>query len=163
MSKKSQIFKNKLDLQYIIDFFVENFCQNRDICGSDISNIILEYDAISPNRVSICQSCKYICDSSVVHTCEMDNPKVIAEFHLNKVIYRKMKYHGKVQPFFDYISDYYYVSKKKYVEKEPTYKSFVTVIRQICKFFGFNIMSDLKYIKSTYEINYNIYITNNIK
>ena len=93
----------------------------------------------------------------------MDNPKVIAEFHLNKVIYRKMKYHGKVQPFFDYMLDYYYESKKKYVSNEPTYKSFITVIRQICKYFGFTIVSDLKYIKSTYEINYNIYIVDNIK
>ena len=36
------------------------------------------------------------------------------------------------------------------------YKNFVTIIRQICK-FNLLFSSNIKYDKSTYEINYNIY------
>ena len=142
---KSQIFKKELNITYILNFFVENFKLIKiPKIGIDISYI----------------ESKYLYNSNT-SVCDVENDvenKDDLHFHINKILYKKMKYHGKIQPFFDYMTDYYYQSKKIYATKEPTYKSFITIIRQLCKYFGFKIESNIKYTKSTYEINYDIVI-----
>jgi len=52
---------------------------------------------------------------------------------------------------------YYYLSKRKYLEKKLTYKSFITIIRQICNSNNITYTSEIKYEKSTYNIIYYIY------
>jgi len=52
---------------------------------------------------------------------------------------------------------YYHISKRKYLEKKLTHNSFVTVLRQICNFNKITYTSQIKYNKSTYNIEYYIY------
>jgi hypothetical protein len=52
---------------------------------------------------------------------------------------------------------YYYLSKRRYLERKLTYKSFITIIRQICNSNKITYTSEIKYEKSTYNIIYYIY------
>lgn len=140
--KKSQIFKKKLDITYIIQFFINNFKVTNQDAAIDISYIEQKYTTLDCVQIN--------------NTHDIND--YVLTLHINKVLYRKMKYHELIQPFFDYMKDYYYKSKQTYATKQPTYKSFITIIRQICKYFGFQINSNIKYTKSTYELNYDISI-----
>ena len=151
MKKKSQIFRNKLELGYILNYFLSNFGQIKPTNIIDISFLEQRYSSMI--------------DSNIIDSCNNDisyNKNVkysVIHMQLDKVIYRKLNYHNKIHPFVDYIKDFYYESKKNYALKKPTYKSFVTIIRQICKYFGFTMNSTIKYTKSSYDLNYDIYIT----
>jgi hypothetical protein len=59
--------------------------------------------------------------------------------------------------FIENCKPFYYLSKRKYLEKKLTYKSFITILRQICKHNNILYTSQIKYDKSTYNIIYNIY------
>ena len=60
--------------------------------------------------------------------------------------------------FIEECKPYYYLSKRKYLEKKHTYSSFITIIRQICNFNKITYTSQIKYDKSNYDIVYYIYI-----
>ena len=45
--------------------------------------------------------------------------------------YRRMKYHGYHKEFLGSLSSYYHWSKHFYLERELTYYSFMTIIRQV--------------------------------
>ena len=57
----------------------------------------------------------------------------------------------------DNLKKYYFKSKHHYLERDSTYKNFVTIVRQICKYHHIPFTSDIKYSKSKYEIKYFIY------
>jgi hypothetical protein len=80
-------------------------------------------------------------------------------FLLTKVNYKSAVFQKLIDPFLDSIKEHYFASKKKYVTRKMNYKNFVTVIRQICKFHHIPFSSNIKYDKSSYEIEYNIYFT----
>ena len=67
-----------------------------------------------------------------------------------------------IQSFYDKLLEYYHVSKQYYVTRKMTYKSFITVLRQLCKYFGLTYSSQIKYIKSNYEIIYHIDMTSSL-
>ena len=85
---------------------------------------------------------------------EFKNKKYI----LSKTLFKKAKMKEKILPFVDLVKPHYYNSKLFYVEREMTYKNFVTIIRQICKLYAIGFVSSIKYSKSKYEINYSIFI-----
>lgn len=60
--------------------------------------------------------------------------------------------------FYDELMPHYFESKKKYLNCQLTYNSFMTVIRQLCKIHDINFISKIIYNKSTYEIVYYIYL-----
>lgn len=74
-----------------------------------------------------------------------------------KTYYKSAQFQETVVPFLELVKPYYYSSKIKYVTRKMNYKNFITIIRQICKFNHIAFSSNIKYDKSTYEINYNIY------
>lgn len=59
--------------------------------------------------------------------------------------------------FIDTCRPYYFISKYKYLDKKLCYKSFVTIMRQICKCNNIVYTSKIKYDKSNYDIFYYIY------
>ena len=63
----------------------------------------------------------------------------------------------KINDFYIAIKDNYHESKKHYLDNASTYKQFCTIIRQICKNNNILFRSKIKYMKSTYEIEYYIY------
>ena len=63
-----------------------------------------------------------------------------------------------ISKFIETYKEFYHISKRKYLENPVTYKSFITILRQICKFNNILYSSQIKYDKSSYTIVYYIYI-----
>jgi hypothetical protein len=78
-------------------------------------------------------------------------------FVVDSNAYKKGVFTGVIQEFFDFCKPYYYISKRKYLERELTNKSFLTVIRQICKYNKIRYNTLIMYNKSSYDIVYNVY------
>ena len=75
---------------------------------------------------------------------------------INNISFKKGMYNNLIIDFFEKIRKYYHISKRKYLDKTLTYNSFITVIRQICKFNRLAYKNEIKYDRSTYEIIYYI-------
>ena len=71
--------------------------------------------------------------------------------------YKKGMFNNSIPIFITECIPYYYISKRKYLERKINYNSFITVIRQICNFNKITYTSQIKYDKSNYNIIYNIY------
>ena len=77
----------------------------------------------------------------------------VDDYIIDKAVFKKL------QPFLSaFLSDcdnYYLESQKKYITKKPfLYKSFLTVVRQICNNNEIPFFYKLKYMHSSYEIIY---------
>ena len=89
----------------------------------------------------------------------LDNISIKNEkcYLVNSASFKKGIFNESITQFFKDINQYYYLSKKKYLEKKLTYNSFITVIRQICNSIKITYTSQVKYDKSVYDIIYCIY------
>jgi len=72
--------------------------------------------------------------------------------------YKKMLFHKYHTDFIRELMNYYHSSKRYYIERELTYNSFTTIIRQICKSNLIQFTSQIKYNSSKYTIDYLIYL-----
>ena len=73
--------------------------------------------------------------------------------------FKQAKWNEKIENFINIMKKYYYESKrKKYVEKDLTYKSFANILRQLCRFYDIIFFSKIKYIKSKHITEYYIII-----
>jgi hypothetical protein len=77
----------------------------------------------------------------------------------NNYVYKKGIYNNTISEFLEKCKPYYYLSKRKYLERKLTYASFITILRQICNFNKITYTSQIKYENSTYDIIYYIYFT----
>ena len=75
---------------------------------------------------------------------------------INNISFKKGMYNNLITNFFELIRKYYHISKRKYLDKILTYNSFITIVRQICKFNQISYKNEIKYDRSTYEIIYYI-------
>tara|TARA_Y100000741_G_scaffold151367_1_gene114220 strand:- start:139 stop:474 length:336 start_codon:yes stop_codon:yes gene_type:complete len=75
----------------------------------------------------------------------------------SKTSFKKAQYLNIIQPFCSELNNYYYNSKKKYLNRKMSYKNFNTILRQLCKNMHIPYSSEIKYDKSTYEIYYTIF------
>lgn len=71
--------------------------------------------------------------------------------------YKKGIFTNDIQEFIEFCKPFYFISKRKYLERELTNKSFMTVIRQICKSNNITYTSQIMYNKSQYDIVYYVY------
>lgn len=71
--------------------------------------------------------------------------------------FKKGSFNGSIQQFLELCKPYYHLSKRKYLEKNLTFNSFTTVLRQICNFNKIVYTSEIKYDHSEYSIIYYIY------
>ncbi len=79
-------------------------------------------------------------------------------FIFSNTVFKKIKYEPKnLEDFYNLIKPYYFKSKLFYLERDTTYKNFITILRQICKYHAIAYTSKIIYSKSTYEIKYFIY------
>jgi hypothetical protein len=76
---------------------------------------------------------------------------------INNDSYKKGIFSGSISNFFEECKPYYFMAKRKYLERKSTYNSFITVIRQICNYNNITYTSQIKYDKSNYNIIYFIY------
>jgi hypothetical protein len=68
--------------------------------------------------------------------------------------YKKMKYENLHEQFLKDIVDYYHFSKRYYVERNFSYNSFMTILRQICKINNIQFFKNIKYNNSKHYIEY---------
>ena len=66
----------------------------------------------------------------------------------------KLKNPESLQSFYDKIKPHYFKSKQFYLERDKTYKNFITILRQLTKYHHIPYTSKIIYLKSTYEIKY---------
>ena len=78
-------------------------------------------------------------------------------YYFTKISFKKAVFEKAIIPYCKTLKDYYYTSKHRYLDKTQTYRSFVTLVRQICKYHHISFTSKIKYDKSNYEIVYYIY------
>jgi len=78
-------------------------------------------------------------------------------YTLNSDSFKKGVYNEEIPQFLEVCKPYYHISKRKYLETKLTYKSFTTILRQICNHNKITYTSQIKYDKSTYDILYYIY------
>jgi hypothetical protein len=78
---------------------------------------------------------------------------------VNNTAYKKGIYNQSICEFINNCRPYYFLSKRKYLDRKLTYKSFMTILRQICNYNNITYTSKIKYDKSVYDIEYTIYFT----
>jgi hypothetical protein len=78
------------------------------------------------------------------------------EYMLNYCSYKAGMFNNVIAPFMESCLPYYLVNKQVYITRPLTYKSFLTVVRHICKTNSINYRHKIKYNKSEYEIVYYI-------
>lgn len=83
--------------------------------------------------------------------------KIENGYILNNNSYKKGIFNETIIEFVNQCKPYYHLSKRKYLERKLTYNSFITIIRQICNHNNIKYTSQIKYDKSSYDINYYIY------
>lgn len=76
---------------------------------------------------------------------------------LDNNAYKKGVFTGIIQEFFEFCKPFYYISKRIYLERELTNKTFLTVIRQICKHNKIHYKTNIIYNKSVYDTVYHIH------
>lgn len=76
---------------------------------------------------------------------------------LNMESFKKGVYTGDIPQFITSCTNFYHLSKRKYLERKLTYNSFTTILRQICNYNKITYTSQIKYDRSTYSILYYIY------
>jgi len=81
------------------------------------------------------------------------NKYVLNNASFKKGMLDEFKY---ISNFLENIKEFYYLSKQRYVTNKLTYKSFTTIIRQICKSHNIPYSTEINYVKSSYEIIYYI-------
>jgi len=77
-------------------------------------------------------------------------------FVIDENVFKKGMYNNIIPTFIEACKPYYHLSKRHYLEKKTTYTSFITVIRQICKFNKITYTNQIKYNNSSYNIIYYI-------
>ena len=77
-----------------------------------------------------------------------------AKYYIIDINSFKNEYHEYDKEFFQSLKEYYHKSKLFYIERKHKYTSFVTVVRQICKYNQIAYISNIKYNESKYNINY---------
>lgn len=103
----------------------------------------------------------YIEYSAFIDFLNLISVKQGNKYTINPIIFKQAVYNNKIEPFIDSIKNNYHLSKQKYVDKDITYKKFLTIIRQICRSLNIYYKSEIKYTNSKYSIIYYIYICNN--
>ena len=77
---------------------------------------------------------------------------------INNCVYKKGIFNNSIPQFLVDCRPYYHISKRDYIDRKLTYKSFNTIIRQICNFNKITYTTEIKYDKSIYDIVYNIHL-----
>jgi len=80
-------------------------------------------------------------------------------YYISKIIFRQANLKNDIDTFCEQIKEYYHKSKQHYATQKQNYKTFMTIFRQLCKYYHIPFTSKIKYDKSQYRIDYYIYPT----
>lgn len=91
--------------------------------------------------------------------CVKHNHTTNSYYLYNINSFKKGMYNQSIPNFLVDISPFYHISKRvKYLERSQTNISFATILRQICNLHSIKYTSEIKYDKSSYDIEYYIYL-----
>jgi hypothetical protein len=76
------------------------------------------------------------------------------QYQFDTESYKSGMFSGELPAFVKMCEPFYHNAKRVYLTRTLTYKSFTTILRQICKCNGIPLHSKIKYDKSQYEIVY---------
>jgi hypothetical protein len=93
----------------------------------------------------------------MINLLEENAVKTDKGYVVNNNVYKKGVFNESIPKFITECRQYYFLSKRKYLDRKLTYNSFITILRQICNFNKITYTSKIKYDKSVYDIEY--YIT----
>jgi hypothetical protein len=82
-------------------------------------------------------------------------------FIIDMPTYHNGIHKGLIQQFMERCQPYYVPSKQFYATNELTYKSFLTVVRHICKTNSIEYSHHIQYSYSIYQTVYNIRVPEN--
>lgn len=82
-------------------------------------------------------------------------------FIMDMPTYHKGIHKGLIQKFMEDCRPYYTPSKQFYATNELTYKSFLTVVRHVCKINSIEYSHHIQYCHSIYQTIYDIRIPDN--
>ena len=71
--------------------------------------------------------------------------------------FRKGVYNEDIQKFLAFCRPYYFISRRKYLDRKVTYQNFATILRQICNYNKIIYSSEIKYDKSSYSMFYYVF------
>ena len=84
------------------------------------------------------------------------------EYLFNTIAYKKMIYDNALENIVEELKKCYHKSKLFYIERDMTYKNFLTILRQVCKYLNISYDSNIVYNKSKYTIHYTIFLDNHV-
>ena len=87
--------------------------------------------------------------------CMIENNHYVVNYDSLK----KAKFIEILDTFINEIRPYYYLSKRSYLDEPMTYKRFLTIIRQICKYNNILYRSSLKDQYSEQRMEYYVYFS----
>ena len=70
---------------------------------------------------------------------------------------------GEWIPFIETLFPHYYKSKRFYLTRKMSYKTLLTIIRQLCNYKNVLYTQNVSYVKSKYTISYTIYRSDSLK
>ena len=82
-----------------------------------------------------------------------DNTKY---YLVTKESFKSAEFHEDIEKFCNSIEKYYYNCKKFYITRKQNYKTFITILRQICKFNHLAFTSKIKYDKVPFSALFKI-------
>ena len=75
---------------------------------------------------------------------------------LNKTAFKLAIYKDLLKQLYQELKPFYHKSKQFYINREPTYKNFLTIIRQLCNCLNINFIYFNYFHNSTYDVVYKI-------
>ena len=74
----------------------------------------------------------------------------------NNNAYKRLRLFKKVDYVINKLRPHYYGSKLFYLTRKMSYKTFSTIIRQLCKYANVELLSNIRYLYSSYIIEYTL-------
>jgi hypothetical protein len=79
------------------------------------------------------------------------------EFIFSPIAFKKAEYNNEIKNLIEILKEYYHKSKQFYLNRQITYKNFLTILRQVCNNLCIPYTSKILYNKSKYNIIYIIF------
>lgn len=80
------------------------------------------------------------------------------QYTFNNQSFKKANLFQLTEPFIQHCKNHYHLSKHKYLDRKMTYNNLITVLRQVAKSHDITYLSNIKYSKSDYNIEYTFFI-----
>lgn len=80
--------------------------------------------------------------------------KEMKSYRFNSDMFKRGVMNGNITTFCYELIFYYNTKKLGYIQRNHTYKTFLTVLRHVLKHFGVHYENHVKYDRSTYSIEY---------